>query len=220
MNCVVTAGPTYEPLDEVRRLTNFSTGRLGTQLANHLAEAGHEVTLLLSQTATFRAASPRVRVREFTTTQSLFDLLREMGETGPLAGSARGAVFHAAAASDYRVAQIWRRRADGTLEPVSARKIPTRGEPLLAELTPTPKIISHLRAWHPACVLVGWKYELDGTREEALAKGREQIRVCGTDACVVNGAAYGSGFGLVNATGCLPCAGEADLFKALEKLVG
>ena len=36
MNCIVTCGPTYEPLDEVRRLTNFSTGRLGTELANYL----------------------------------------------------------------------------------------------------------------------------------------------------------------------------------------
>ena len=36
MNCLVTAGPTFEPLDDVRRLTNFSTGRLGTELANFL----------------------------------------------------------------------------------------------------------------------------------------------------------------------------------------
>ena len=36
MNCVVTAGPTYEPLDDVRRLTNFSTGKLGSQLGDFL----------------------------------------------------------------------------------------------------------------------------------------------------------------------------------------
>jgi len=29
MNCIVTAGPAFVPLDDVRRLTNFSTGRLG-----------------------------------------------------------------------------------------------------------------------------------------------------------------------------------------------
>jgi phosphopantothenoylcysteine synthetase/decarboxylase len=43
MNCIVTAGPTYEPLDEVRRLTNFSTGRLGTELANFINELGLDV---------------------------------------------------------------------------------------------------------------------------------------------------------------------------------
>jgi phosphopantothenoylcysteine synthetase/decarboxylase len=49
MNCIVTAGPTYEPLDDVRRLTNFSTGRLGTELANFLAARGHKVILLIGE---------------------------------------------------------------------------------------------------------------------------------------------------------------------------
>ena len=53
MNCIVTAGPTCEPLDEVRRLTNFSTGRLGTELANFLAARGHKVTLLVGEQATY-----------------------------------------------------------------------------------------------------------------------------------------------------------------------
>ncbi|HYG35630.1 MAG TPA: phosphopantothenoylcysteine decarboxylase, partial [Clostridia bacterium] len=46
MRCIVTAGPTYESLDNVRRLTNFSTGRLGSELVNFLTERGHEVILL------------------------------------------------------------------------------------------------------------------------------------------------------------------------------
>src|ERR1017187_6048830 len=54
MQCIVTAGPTYEPLDEVRRLTNFSTGRLGSELVNFLAARGHEATLLIGQQATYR----------------------------------------------------------------------------------------------------------------------------------------------------------------------
>src|SRR5262245_43495699 len=54
MKCIVTAGPTYEPLDKVRRLTNLSTGRLGSELVNHLADCGHEVTLLIGQQATWR----------------------------------------------------------------------------------------------------------------------------------------------------------------------
>ena len=53
MNCVITAGPTYEPLDDVRRLTNFSTGRLGTELANFLVAGGHNVTLLTGVQATW-----------------------------------------------------------------------------------------------------------------------------------------------------------------------
>ena len=58
MNCIVTAGPTFEPLDDVRRLTNFSTGRLGTELANFLAARGHKVTLLIGETATYAGELP------------------------------------------------------------------------------------------------------------------------------------------------------------------
>ena len=53
VHCLVTAGPTFEPIDQVRRLTNFSTGRLGSELAACLAAAGHQVTLLLGEQATW-----------------------------------------------------------------------------------------------------------------------------------------------------------------------
>jgi phosphopantothenoylcysteine synthetase/decarboxylase len=71
MNCVVTAGPTYEPLDEVRRLTNFSTGRLGTELANFLVDRGHQVTLLIGQQATHGGERRAQWVQTFTTTLDL-----------------------------------------------------------------------------------------------------------------------------------------------------
>ena len=58
MNCIVTAGPTFEPLDDVRRLTNFSTGRLGTELANFLTARGHRVTLLIGESATYAGRTP------------------------------------------------------------------------------------------------------------------------------------------------------------------
>ena len=40
MKIIVTCGPSYEPIDEVRRITNFSTGELGSRLARALARAG------------------------------------------------------------------------------------------------------------------------------------------------------------------------------------
>ena len=67
MNCIVTAGPTLEPLDDVRRLTNFSTGRLGTTLANYLAARGHNVILLLGEQATYAGERHARRVEPFST---------------------------------------------------------------------------------------------------------------------------------------------------------
>ena len=78
MQCVVTAGPTFEPLDKVRRLTNLSTGRLGSELASFLANRGHEVILLIGQQATFRGERHASRVETFTTTQSLSDRLKAL----------------------------------------------------------------------------------------------------------------------------------------------
>jgi hypothetical protein len=51
-----------------------------------------------------------------------------------------------------------------------------------------------LRNWFPDSKIVGWKYELEGTPADALACGRQQINENRTDACVVNGKAWGKGF--------------------------
>ena len=53
-----------------------------------------------------------------------------------------------------------------------------------------------MRGWFPEARIVGWKYELAGTREDAFTKAWMQLNHCQTDACVLNGAAYGEGFAL------------------------
>jgi phosphopantothenoylcysteine decarboxylase/phosphopantothenate--cysteine ligase len=117
--------------------------------------------------------------------------------------AARGAeaVFHAAAVSDFTFGTIWNRAEDGTLQEVRSAKIPSRGGVLLAELRPAPKILAELRGWYPQAYLTGWKYELEGDQAQAMARGRQQLEENQTDACVVNGRAYGNGFGLVSPGG-------------------
>ena len=53
----------------------------------------------------------------------------------------------------------------------------------------------------PASIIVGWKFEIDGTPADVLAKGKRQIDECLTDACVLNGKAYGAGFGVISRAG-------------------
>src|SRR5581483_11208848 len=130
MKCVITAGPTYEGLDEVRRLTNFSTGRLGSELARFLESKGHEVQLLLGYYSTWRGEAASKRTQMFTTTADLRDRLRA------LAGDKVGAVFHAAAVSDFSFGKIWTRKDNGDLEEIKSAKIPTKSGALLAELLP------------------------------------------------------------------------------------
>lgn len=215
MNCIVTAGPTYEPLDDVRRLTNFSTGRLGTELANFLAARGHKVTLLVGELATYSGERRVEQIQIFSTTADLRAKLKG------LASRRVNAVFHAAAVSDFAFGKIWLRMPSGEMtEFKSAKKISTREGKLLVELSPTPKILAELHGWFPRARIVGWKFEADGTRGDALNAAKQQIADCGTNVCVINGPAYGEGFGVLlsnNKAAHLPHA--PALFLTLEKIV-
>ena len=213
MRCIVTAGPTYEPLDQVRRLTNHSTGRLGSELTNYLTECGHEVTLLVGQQATWRGERVAARVETFTTTDNLRLRLRALADEG------WDAVFHAAAVSDFTFGKAFLRDAKGTLHEVQSGKFSTRGEPILVELLPTAKIIAELRGWFPRATIVGWKYEVDGGHEAVIASASRQIFENQTDACVANGPAYGEGFGLVTPEGCQPIPEAKTLYETLEQFI-
>jgi phosphopantothenate---cysteine ligase (CTP) len=213
MKCIVTAGPTFEPLDQVRRLTNFSTGRLGTELANFLTLQGHEVVLLVGEQATWKGDRLAGEVDAFTTTADLRERLQKRGS------DSIDAVFHTAAVSDFAFGGIYQRSSEGTLIPIQAGKIPTHLEGLLAELVPTPKIIRSLRSFFPNACIIGWKFETDGTRADVLQKAEKQMAESQTDACVANGPAYGSGFGLLPQQKKLHhCRTMEELFEALEQL--
>ena len=214
MHCVITAGPTYEAMDSVRRLTNFSTGRLGTELGNYLTAAGHQVTLLIGEQATHCGERRAHRVESFSTTANLLE------KFNALAQQPVDAVFHAAAVSDYAFGKIWLRSPAGELSEIKSGKIATRAGTLLAELVPTPKVIAGLRGLFPQARLIGWKYEVDGDRDSVLAAAERQLQECRTDACVANGKAYGPGFGLVTGPGTLAHYRDpAALFAALAEFV-
>jgi len=211
MHCIVTAGPTYEPIDQVRRLTNHSTGKLGSGLARHLADSGHKVTLLRGCLATYNELSEGVNLHTFTTTKDLAEKLERLANVH--------AVFHTAAVSDFAAGQVFRRNANGQLEPLNTGKTGSRDGDLLLQLKPTPKIIASLRAWFANALLVGWKYEVDGDRDSAVGQGRAQISDNQTNGCVVNGPAYGDGFGWLTNDGpaeYLP--NQAELYAKLAAL--
>ncbi len=186
MKVVVTCGPSYEPIDAVRRLTNFSTGELGVLLANRLAAAGCDVTCLKGEAATTSLPLRGPVHVPFTTNDALRDALTRCASQPGVA-----AVFHAAALCDFRVASV----RDARDETLRSEKISSRQGELRLTLVPAAKLIAELRALFPRSLLVGWKYELVGDRAAALARARAQMAGNATDACVLNGTAYGDGFG-------------------------
>ncbi len=191
MKIIVTCGPSYEPIDQVRRITNFSTGRLGITLANALTDAGHRVFCFKGEQATDPTPIRAFQTISFSTNDDLTQKLQQIAAEGI------EAVFHAAALCDFKVTEV--QNAAG--EALKSPKFPTRGDPLTLTLAPTTKILPQLRKWFPQARIVGWKYELVGTREEAIAKANSQIGESKTNACVLNGAAYGGGFMFITPSG-------------------
>lgn len=211
MKAIVTCGPSYEPVDQVRRLTNSSTGRLGITLANALTDAGLDVICLKGEGATCTEPLRAGRLLPFTTNDDVARQLEALSRAAEI-----GAVFHAAALCDFRAGQV----TDPQGNEMKSAKFATRDGRLLMELVPATKVLPQMRAWFPRALIVGWKYELAGTRADAFARAQRQIQECRTDACVLNGAAYGQGFALCRAGGAVRAlAGLKELCEALLALL-
>ena len=206
MRVLVTIGPTQEPLDAMRLISNRSTGELGTRLALKLAEEGHRVIALRGTGSTASPASlehGNIRTIPFTTTENLHHELEKLSD-----GEQVDAVFHAAAVSDFY------------LPGAGSGKIPTREGALTLTLEPTPKLLPKMRKWFPRATITGWKFEADGDRGTALSAGGTQITSCMSDSCVVNGPSYGEGFGVLSAEGDLiHLANRDSLCAHLVKLL-
>lgn len=191
---VITCGPASEPIDRVRRITNFSTGELGVLLAEAFAQTGRRVICCKGAGATWHSPQPPISTRRFITNDDLLSILRNISQTENVS-----AIYHAAALADFRVAEI----TSDAGNPLPAGKIPSSIRELYLKLVPAPKVISHLRDLFPTATIIAWKYELEGSRNAVVEKGLRQIAENRTNACVLNGAAYGPGFGIITANGNL-----------------
>jgi phosphopantothenate---cysteine ligase (CTP) len=206
MRIVVTGGPSSEPIDGVRLITNQSTGELAVLLAREFQKAGNDVELLLGTRSIFRTSSAQF----FETNEDLERLLNEVADREKV-----HAVLHAAALADFKVANIL---VEGQKQGLA--KISSEATAIQLRLVPKTKLIARLRQLFPEAFIVGWKFELDGSRADVVSKGVEQIVAHGTNACIVNGAAFGSGFGYCNENGLVYSVGsKTELADLLLKLI-
>ena len=149
LSVVVTAGPTAEPLDPVRYITNRSSGKMGYAIAEAAHARGAHVTLISGPTA---IQPPKgVDFVRIGTTQELYDAV--------LGHADADVVIQAAAPADYRAREI------------SPTKIKRTGESLRIELVPNPDIAAALGARkHPGQTLVGFAAETNNVIENAQGK--------------------------------------------------
>jgi phosphopantothenoylcysteine decarboxylase/phosphopantothenate--cysteine ligase len=168
MRILVTAGPTREHIDDVRFITNASSGRMGCAVAAAAVAAGCDVTLLAGPVALRPPAG--CEVVPFVSVGDLKAALEAR-----FAGC--GALVMAAAVGDFRP----ERRIEG--------KLPRSGGPVVIRLVPTEDVVAAVaRAKRPGQIVITFAVEAP-PRAEAEAKARAEMAAKGADFVVVNTAA-------------------------------
>jgi len=164
INVLITSGGTVEKIDAVRGITNFSTGKLGSLLAESFSMYNAEIWYMHAKTS----CMPSCDVKSFP-----FESVVELKQTIEtiLRSEQIDVIVHAAAVSDYMVAEVMDSRGNSI---DNKRKISSSESELTVKLTQTPKIISELRELAQNAVIVGFKL-LDGVTKEVLYTAAKRV---------------------------------------------
>jgi phosphopantothenoylcysteine decarboxylase/phosphopantothenate--cysteine ligase len=147
---LVTAGPTEEPIDPVRVLTNSSSGKMGYAVARAAHEAGAEVTLVSGPVSLATPAGvSRIDVR---TAEQMFMAVKEAVQKTDL-------FISVAAVADYKVKN-----------PSSSKIKKANGRPVTLELEENPDILAYVAGMKDAPFCVGFAAESEELEKNAMEK--------------------------------------------------
>ena len=167
---IVTAGPTHEPIDPVRYLTNRSSGKMGYAIAQVAADRGAQTILVSGPTA---LTAPRGV--EMIQVETALEMRAAMFDHLPKAT----VVIKAAAVSDYRLSRP------------STSKVKKSEKSQTLELVPNPDILKEIGAQKGTRIVVGFAAETGDLLRQAGGKLKEK----NLDLIVVNDiGAEGAGF--------------------------
>ncbi|MFZ2901286.1 MAG: bifunctional phosphopantothenoylcysteine decarboxylase/phosphopantothenate--cysteine ligase CoaBC [Saprospiraceae bacterium] len=151
MKALVTAGPTYEAIDPVRFIGNYSSGKMGLAIAEALAAQGAMVDLVLGPSQ-LEPRHPNIRLQRVRSAQEMYEASLQSFEQANLA-------VLSAAVADFRPAHP------------AGEKIKKDKASMLIELEPTPDIAAALGARKkPGQILAGFALETDNELENARLK--------------------------------------------------
>ncbi len=148
MRVLITSGPTQEPIDDVRFLSNRSSGKMGAALARAALLLGADVCVV---SGPVNATYPlQASVQKVTTALEMLEAATAFERPDIIIG--------AAAVADYRPALTQK------------GKLRRSAENLQIELTPNPDIIAELVRKYPAAKVIGFAAEPDSSLAEATSK--------------------------------------------------
>jgi phosphopantothenate-cysteine ligase len=199
MNAVVTGGGTIAPVDDVRLLTNVSSGRLAAAISESFLDRGASVwhihapsaQLPLKRHARFAldAADPaaeldrltRLRLRWLDQGDRLHLVPLEKGTVADYAATLKATLV----ARPIDVAVLTMAVSDYEPEPHPG-KLRSDAESLVVRCHRTPKVIRSVRDWAPSIYLVGFKLLSDVPTDELIRRAEEACRINRADLTVAN----------------------------------
>jgi len=176
LRVLITSGATAEPIDEVRFISNLSTGQTGARIAANFHASGHEVVLVRGPAV---SSAEGVASEEFRSTADLAARLEQR-----LSRERFDAVIHAAAVSDFTVTAL---EIDGTGVPIGAGKLTSESQ-VTVQLGRTPKLVESLRALscNAAIKVIAFKLTVGADEQSRVAAVTDLFRRSGADLIVHN----------------------------------
>ncbi len=165
---LITAGPTWVKLDDVRIISNSASAETGILLAEKLSRAGIKVTLILGPVQQ-DYKNKKIRILRFSYFDELRSILNSELKTGGY-----GIAVHSAAVSDYRPTAVKKGKVDSNLDSIRIR------------LVPTPKLIDSFKKASKDIYLVGFKFEPDALKSALVRDARKLIERSKADAVLAN----------------------------------
>jgi len=169
---LVTGGPTYEPLDPVRFIGNYSSGKTGIAIAEELALQGAEVDLILGPT-NLQVQTHGIRVTPVNTASEMYDICMQKFTAADI-------IVMAAAVADYKpkISEI--------------QKIKKAADKITLELEMTPDILYEMgKKKSKGQILVGFSLETQNEKQFTL----EKLKSKNLDLIILNSLAdKGAGF--------------------------
>ena len=147
---LITAGPTYEPIDPVRFIGNHSSGRMGMEIAKEALSLGAKVHLVLGPSALDHQHT-NLQITRVQTAQQMLQVCLDNFEHTDV-------TIATAAVSDYRPAEV------------ASQKIKKKSDTLSLELVKNPDVLKTLGAQKSKQFLVGFALETENEAENALIK--------------------------------------------------
>ena len=160
---LVTAGGTIEPIDDVRYITNKSSGKMGIAIAEECQRRGAEVLLLRAITA----VQPRHQVKQefFQTAEELQQLIVQHIKKFDV-------IFHTAAVSDFKVLS-----QTGKMNSEVSQQL---------SLEPRTKILDLIKLMNPTIKLIAFKAESNISEEELIKKAQQRLQQSKADIIIAN----------------------------------